>query len=434
MQNENVKRLNVLYLLLSILIALVLWFYVDEYGNNGSPRLIEQEVVDIPIEYIGEELLADRGLMLNEEGTSTMVDLTLEGPRRLVTKLDNSKIRIVADLSDVRNAGLQTISYDISYSDSDSVSEKKRSISRATVNISELNSKFIEVRCELNGNVAEDYYAGQIEQALDTVEIRGQASDIDKISYAKVTLDLGVDAKETVSAALPLEFYDEYDRRVINEEILSDVEMVRVKLPIYVTKEVRLAVAFKGAPGASVNNLNYEISPATITVSGEAGKLRNVNSILLGEFDLMDLVGKDAATHVYSILIPDGCQNLSGVTQATLRVEFKDMAVTDVTTTLFQYSHMPTGKDINILTEAIKVRIFGTTEDVASVTGDDITVIADLSDYRSAAGTYAVPAMIDISAEGDIGVIGTYQVQVNIREKIPDAVESPESSETPDTP
>ena len=60
-------------------------------------------------------------------------------------------------------------------------------------------------------------------------------------------------------------------------------------------------------------------------------------------------------------------------------------------------------------------------------------MIADLSDYRSASGTYAVPAMIDISAEGDVGVIGTYQVQVSIREKVQEEPELPETSQVPDT-
>ena len=423
MQNEKNPR-RALYILLSVLIALAIWIYVDEFGNNGGARLVKQEVTDIPIEYIGEEMLADRGLMLIENGTSTTMDLTLEGTRRLVTQLDRSKIRITADLSGVSNAGLQTIDYIISYSDGKfsggAIAVKERSFYKATVNVSELNSEIVEVRCELVGNVAEGYSAGQIQLSQDTVEIRGQAEDIDPVSYAKITLNIGKDAVETISEALTCQFYDENDQLIENEGIHPTVDHIQATLPVYVTKEVKLAVAFKEAPGASSSNLKYEISPSSITVSGEASKLRNVDTIVLGEFDLMDLVGNDSATHSYAIIIPDGCQNLSGVTRATLEVKFKDMAITNVATSLFQYTNLPSNKMVTVLTEEVPVRIFGTSEDVTDVAGENITLIVDLGDYSGAAGVYTVPAMVDITASGDIGVSGTYELQIKITEEVPE--------------
>ena len=61
MQNEKVNTRKVLYILLSVLIAAAVWFYVDEFGNNGGARLVEEKVTDIPIEYTSEDTLADRG-------------------------------------------------------------------------------------------------------------------------------------------------------------------------------------------------------------------------------------------------------------------------------------------------------------------------------------------------------------------------------------
>ena len=165
MQSEKKNFQKVLYLLLSILVATAIWFYVDEFGNNGSPRLIEQEVTDIPIEYLKESVLADRGLMMLDENTSTTVDLTLEGTRRLVTQLDRDKIRVTADLSTITNSGTQSIELNVSYAEwkfNDAIQVKKRTPSRAVVNITELSRKEVDVRCELVGNVAEGYSAGQV--------------------------------------------------------------------------------------------------------------------------------------------------------------------------------------------------------------------------------------------------------------------------------
>lgn len=419
--NENKNPRKILYILLSVLIAVGFWIYVDEYGNNGTPRIVERKIMDIPIEYIGEELLVERGLMLLESGTSETVDLTLEGARRLVTALDRSNVRVVANLSEVSTAGMQTVSYSIAYSDGKfsggSVKEVERSISRATVNISELSKKTLDIHCDLVGNVADGYSAGQVQLSQDTVEIRGQTADIVPASYAKVVLNIGTDAVKSVKEMLTLQFYDENDRLLNSNGIFAAETRVMATLPVYVTKEVKLGMGFKEHPGARTENLDFALSPSSIMVSGEADKLWNVDTIVVGEFDLLDLLGNDSVTHAYSILIPDGCQNLSGVTRATLEVKFKDMKIARVPTSTFQYENMPINKKVTVLSEDLTVRIFGKAADVDAVTGENISVIANLSDYSGASGTYTVPVAIDVVADGDIGVSGTYEIKINIAEE-----------------
>ena len=92
-------------------------------------------------------------------------------------------------------------------------------------------------------------------------------------------------------------------------------------------------------------------------------------------------------------------------------------------------------KTVTVLSDSVPVRIFGTSEDVAAVTGENITVVIDLSDYTGAAGTYTVPAYVDIMANGDIGVSGTYELQIKISEELPSedvGNESPETNNTGD--
>ena len=47
-------------------------------------------------------------------------------------------------------------------------------------------------------------------------------------------------------------------------------------------------------------------------------------------------------------------------------------------------------------------------------------------------GTYTVPVMLDIMADGDIGISGTYQVQVRISERA-EASENTDPTEAPNT-
>ena len=224
MQNEKVNTRKVLYILLSVLIAAAVWFYVDEFGNNGGARLVEEKITDIPIEYTSEDTLTDRGLMLLKDGTSQTIDLTFRGARRLIAQLDRSKVRVTVDLSGVSRAGVQGVGTSVSITDrkfllSNNVTITDRTFYNATVNISELNSRTVEVRCEVTGNVADGYSAGEVRLSQNALEIRGLAKDIDPVSYAKVTLDIGKNTAETVTKDLTIQFYDRYDRLIENDDI-----------------------------------------------------------------------------------------------------------------------------------------------------------------------------------------------------------------------
>ena len=60
--------------------------------------------------------------------------------------------------------------------------------------------------------MAEGYSAGKLQLSQTAMEIRGQAEDIDAVSYAKVDLDIGTDATDTVTAELDYQFYDANDQ------------------------------------------------------------------------------------------------------------------------------------------------------------------------------------------------------------------------------
>ena len=86
---EQTKGRRAFCIGLSILIALLVWFYANDDTE------IEISVNDVPIEFTNEDTtLADKGLMLlsNEEET---IDLKLSMPRSTYFKLDPGKIRIV---------------------------------------------------------------------------------------------------------------------------------------------------------------------------------------------------------------------------------------------------------------------------------------------------------------------------------------------------
>ena len=417
--NEEMKKHKGLYILLAILVAVSIWVYEDEVGKTGVPNQVETTITDIPVVYAGEERLSDRGLMMLEDETTATMDLTISGGRRQLATLSRDNMRVTVSLDGVDEAGIQSVAYSSITSSNRRFSQGMivmRTPNVVTVNIKELNRKTVDIRCDLVGNLAEGYNAGELVLSQTSVELQGQAEDIDSVSYAKVTLDIGNQAEESITRELELQYYDANHQLVTSTNIRSLVETVQVTLPVFVTKELPLVVEFKEAAGLSTSNLEYEISPATIVVSGDASKLKGVKNIVLGEFDLADMLNNNASSHTYPIIIPEGCQNLSGVTRATMNVAFKDMARAQVETAQFQFLNAPSGKHVDVLTQALNVTVYGTSEAVAGTREEHLTIQVDLENYAAASGTYTVPVKVVETAPGDIGVDGTYHVQVTIHE------------------
>lgn len=403
------KRRNSFYLVISILVALGIWVYVDITQDITASK----EVSNIPVEFQGEDTtLAERGLMLLPDSETT-INLKLEGAKSILAQLDTAKLRVQADLSAVTETGIQTVPCRVIYPEykfsSRLTATTPTNSFNITIDVGELYSREVEIRCDIQGTVAEGYIAGEPQFTPEKLELRGPQEEVDAVSYAKVSLNIE-DATETVDQALPYVLYNEAGEPISGGDIHAVQDEIRVVLPVDVVKELPLEIDFQEFPGLSKNNVSYQIEPASIVVSGEASLLNDVDRLVLDSFDLSQLGGNEV--YHYVIQLPEGCTNLSGVTRATLTISFIDLIQDTRTATEFQAENVPEGKSVTILTDELTVRIQGTAADVAAVHDRDITVRADLQEVSAASGTYTVPAEILISTGGDVGVVGTYQVTV----------------------
>ena len=408
---EQTKGRRAFCIGLSILIALLVWFYANDDTE------IEISVNDVPIEFTNEDTtLADKGLMLlsNEEET---IDLKLSMPRSTYFKLDPGKIRIVVDLSSVTTTGTQTITYSILYPRgprgellSSSITQKEPTVRSTTIEIGELFRKNVEIRCKVVGNVAEGYIAGTVRMLPETLEVRGQQVDIMQVSYAQVTLNIE-NATSTVVELLDYELYDFNDQLIESKNIHPMSENVQVTMPVLKVKDVPLTVNFIESAGSRLENYTYTLSHSSITLSGDATQMAGISEISLGTLALEDVQGSETLT--YDILIPDGVNNLSGITSATLTISSGDISTKEVEATHFSYENFSGDHTVTVVTSSLPVTLRGSASDLEAIYGSEVHVIADLSDIAADSGSYTVPARIEVSGY-DVGAVGTYEVTVHI--------------------
>lgn len=406
---EQNKKRKIIYIIFSILIAAFVWFYVN------YAEVVTISVNEIPVEFANEETtLADRGLMLLN-ADDAVVDLRLQVPRNLVFRFDTSKIRIVADLSSITAPGKQSLGYTIIYPSnitSRNVAVDSPSVRTISVEVGELSRKEVEVRCKVVGSVAEDYIAGTLQMLPAVLEVRGQQIDIMQVNYAQVTLNIS-DATSTIVELLDYDLYDFNDQIIKNKNIHPVSDQIQVTMPVMTVKEVPLVVDFVESPGMRLGSFDYSIEPQTITISGDAAAINAIDQIVLDTLDLSALSEEEHLS--YDIVLPDGINNLSGITGAALAITSQNFQTLEVEATRFSYENLGASRSVSIVTSTLPVVLRGTAEEIAKVSAKDVYIIADLADVADASGSYTVPARVQVD-KYDVGSVGTYEVTVHIGE------------------
>ncbi|MBE7002915.1 MAG: hypothetical protein E7425_01345 [Ruminococcaceae bacterium] len=409
MQISNGRK--AFYIVFSILIAFVVWFYVNNYKE------VEITISDIPVEFLNaDSALANKGMMLINGEEVTTVDLVLSMPRSMVFGFDTGRVRAIANLGSVTSTGTQLVSYDIIYPPNVSrsmVSVISPSVQNVSVRIGELFRRSdIEIRCKLVGNVADGYVGGSVQLLPSSLEIWGQQSDVMQVSYAQVMLNIE-NTRSTIVELLEYELYDYNDKLIENRNIHAASSTVQVTMPVISATDVPLTIGFVEEPGIRLDSFDYKLDVNSVTLSGDANLLSQLSEIELGKVALADIRGEQ--TFVYDIVIPDGLRNLSGVTTATLTITNRDVVTRDVNITSFDYENFNAeDRSVEVVTSSLGVTLRGASATLDTISEDNVKAIANLSEINDASGTYTVPARVLIEGDPDVGTVQNLQLTVRI--------------------
>ena len=97
-----------------------------------------------------------------------------------------------------------------------------------------------------------------------------------------------------------------------------------------------------------------------------------------------------------------------------MTIRFKDLTSRTIQVTHLSYENAPEGKDVTILSSDLTVTLRGTSADLAAISPSDVKVVADLSSVEDASGNYTVPAIVTVEGSGDVGIVGSYQLKINL--------------------
>ena len=407
------KTNKLLYIGLSLLIAVIFWFFVDsEQGHNTT-----QTYYNIPVEFIGEtDTLPSRGLMLTT-GADATVDLELRGPRTVISDLSREDITLQVDLTSITATGTFSMTYDLLLPDEiprSSVTTERASRSTITVTIEELFEKTVPVKVSVAGEVADGYIymAERMIAEPSELTLSGREEDVDQVVSAQVMLDLS-GATSSVNQEFDYILLDGQGNEVSGENITVSSRRIEISAPVYLVKTLELTVDFTESPGSALEDLqDWYLGVTSIEVAGEAANLEGVDDILLATVDLSTLLSDTEMP--LEITIPAGCVNISGITSTTLTILFKDTLETRAfTVSNISAIGLSQTQNFSRKTNSVEVHLPGDAQELEQVTADDIRIVVDLTPYEDN-GTYSVPAVVLVDGHSNVGAVGTYSVACRI--------------------
>lgn len=408
-----------LYVVLSIAIAVVMWFYVTSMDGNQASKPIR----NITITFSGEEQLESNGLMI--AGDAPSANITVKAKPAVLAQLTDKTVELVVDVATIERAGDYTLAYTVKLPSNISASQVQI-INEGTGNVSftvaEYRQREIELRGKFEGTTAEGYLAGDQEDFVfspNKITISGQAELVNQVSYAEVVVT-GENLSENVRGDFPYRFIGASGDVIDNLDVECSVATVHTTFPILATADIPLKVELVAGGGVSLDQVTCTLSQESLTVAGSktaVEAIQSEGSIVLGTIDLGTVHDGDVIT--FDIALTDELTNISGVTQVTATLDLDDsLKSKTVEVTNIDCISSPDGWAAKALTQMVEVEVRGSQELLDAVTPDKIRVVADLKDINQAAGQYTVTANVYLDSVGtrdQIDVVGRdYKIVVSL--------------------
>lgn len=396
---------KILHLLLSLAIAFGLWAYVITVVNPES----EEIFYNVPVVLNNETVLNENGLMILSKEAPT-VTLKLKGNRSDLNNLKKSDITVIADLSKINEPGEKHLSYSISFpgTNFEVVSQSPQNVS---LDVALRASKEVDVVVRPLGSTPYNFIADldDVELSHEKITITGPKDVVDQITQAVIEVDID-GKKETIIMKDRYTLCDANGDPVDAEHVQTNAAEVDVTLRILQVKELQLLLNVTYGGGATEQNTLIKIDPLTIKVAGSEKLLEGLDSLVLGSVNLAELL--ENTTLTFPINLPEGIENITGVNEANISIEFNGLAVKTLKISRINATSSA-GMTVSLTTKVFEVTVRGTPEQIQKITEADLYAQIDCTGAEPGDGRFKAQIFIDTTFD-TVGAVGVYYVHATV--------------------
>ena len=392
------------WIIISLLASFLLWTYI----MSTEETTIEMTFSNVKVVYQGaDDLRAARGLIVTDADAET-VSVRLKGTRRVLGNLSSADLSAVIDVSGISQAREMQVSYSLQYPtnvDKSSITVLSKSPETISFSVVQEANKTLEVKGVFTGSVKDE----PIQVEPSSITLYGPQEELNAVDSICVYVTRTDLDKSIEPTNCPYVLLDKGGNKLKPKEISGNYDTVSVSMPVLMNKDLPLTVSLVGGAGATEDNCVVEVEPKSIQVAGDTTVLQKLNQLVVATVDLSSF----ATSYEATVTIPLGndLKNLSGVTEATVRISVRGLETAKVTAT--NITTTGTNRRVEIMTTSLDVTVRAPADTISQITADNVRVVVDLTNYRATSGTVAVPAKVYVDGFSNAGAIGEYVVNVH---------------------
>ena len=399
-------------MVVSFLLAFVLWAVVVLSVNSTGTRTIDGVVVRIPSTGASFHAL---GLEIIDDGQTTYTaSVTVSGDRAVIGALNEDSFTVTPVFTSVTQPGTYTLQLQATKTN------QMQNFTIRSVNPAELSLTFAEVVTEnfnvipeVTGiSVAEGYVLQPVTCTPGTIQISGAESSIERISKVVAVAAVDKELSESTTAYGNIHLLDEAGNLIPASNFRMDASQIELLIPVYKEGDLPLEVGFINIPeGFDTSFLNYSLSPATIRVASTEENIDSLGKRTVGYIDLANYQLGD--TYQFDIVLSTGYINVDSIETVTVAFDESNLSSKKITVEDIMLNNVPEGVEVNVATTAINgVTVIG--RDVESLLPSGVVAEVDASTINIKQGSYSVPVSFQIPSRGDVWVAGTYMVTIEV--------------------
>jgi len=402
---------------LSLIGAVIIWAAV----STGAAVQETKTIKNVPIEFDASgSLYQTYGLKVVNSDVDT-ADVTVTGPRYVISSLSASDIKVTAVTTEVTAPGSYPVTLRPGFQDSSiDATVALKSTEPVNAYFDTFTSLPLTIVAEKEGDisVATGYVLGTVTVSPAVVTVEAPSTYATQISqavvkYSKKQSDL-TNGFITESDIILL---DGDGNEISGSSITLSADTAEVSVPILKRKKLNVAVKLLNAPDGWSKYL--DLTPSTIELAGPADVIDAMTEITVGSIDVSTVTDSMEYTLTLSL------QNMLDVNQVgfiTVDIDYSKVKSKTVSVSQIGFSNIGdidlSGYSVTIATTVLEnVKIYASSSDIGDISTDSLKAIATLDSNNITAGQISLPVTIVSTDDTMLWAVGSYTILVNVMPK-----------------
>lgn len=389
---KNAFTKNLALKIVSLIFAMLLWGYVLMSENPQRTKTL----TNVPISVEGGADLIARKLVLSGDKDYGSVTVRVSTQLTSYSDLTADDITASINLSNITATGEHEVIITARSAIGTTVSVSPDHIK---VNVDNLVSRSIPVEIDLEGELDEGYWAGDVIYSRNMIDIEGPLEYVSRIDSAKGVLNID-SATSSINKSVLLTLYDNEGNELDADLFYSKLPSVTARMEVLPMKTVPIDVE-SAIQGKDNIPKNYELvgygvnGTGKVRIVGEQDVLDVIDSIGI---DFIDVSGvTESIVQDAALVIPEGVRLLDDDT-VSLYINIREKTDEAMFNSVpINVEHLGRKLNAQLNVEAVDVYLHGRVSLLNQIDRSDIELYIDLSGLE--AGVHQVPVEIRLPKE-----------------------------------